>query len=132
MTSFVEQAEKWALRKTTFGGGIPIVSIYQLSDELSELKVKRFEEADEEWLDFVLACRDGEEINKQYDLVIGRVANDDVFKTIDMFKKGIWSKKKVLSELRYYKKNDQYCLVNQDIITNNLIFLDSYKVKLND
>ncbi len=33
-----------------------------------------------------------------YDIIIGAVANDDVFKTVDMYFRGIWSKKKALDE----------------------------------
>ena len=46
-------------------------------------------------------------IYKNYDILIGAVAIDDVFKTVDMYFRGIWSKKKALEELRYYKMNDQ-------------------------
>lgn len=70
----------------------------------------------EKWLDFVCACRKGEKIYKNYDIVIGVVANDDVFKTVDMYFRGIWSKKKALDELRYYKMNDQICVINQDVL----------------
>lgn len=42
-------------------------------------------EKNKQWLDFVCVCRRGEPLNKEYDIVIGNVANDDVFKTVDMF-----------------------------------------------
>lgn len=74
---------------------------------------KRVEAENEQWLDFVCACRKGEEINHNYDIIIGCVADDDVFKTVDMYFKGLWNKEKVLNELRYYKMNDQICIVNQ-------------------
>lgn len=86
----------------------------------------------EKWLDFVCACRKGEKIYKNYDIVIGAVANDDVFKTVDMYFRGIWSKKKALDELRYYKMNDQICVVNQDVLDKELSFKKSYQVEQND
>ena len=74
------------------------------------MRVLSFEKENEQWLDFVCACRKGEELNKDYDIIIGNVANDDVFKTVDMYFRGLWDKKRVLEELRYYKMNDQICL----------------------
>ena len=85
----------------------------------------------EKWLDFVCACRKGEKIYKNYDIVIGAVANDDVFKTVDMYFRGIWSKKKALDELRYYKMNDQICIINQDVLDKNLVFKMAYEVNQN-
>ena len=35
------------------------------------------------------ACRKGDNIYKNYDIIIGAVANDDVFKTVDMYFRGI-------------------------------------------
>ena len=86
----------------------------------------------EKQLDFVCACRKGEKIYKNYDIVIGAVANDDVFKTVDMYFRGIWSKKKALDELRYYKMNDQICVINQDVLDKELSFKKSYQVEQND
>ncbi len=34
----------------------------------------------EKWLDFVCGCRKGQPLNAEYDIVIGNVADDDVFK----------------------------------------------------
>lgn len=88
-----------------------------------------FNKEDEEWLDFVCACRRGEKINQGYDIIIGSVANDDVFKTVDMYFRGLWDKEKVLEELRYYKLNDQICIVNQKTLDEVLEFKKSYEVK---
>ena len=88
-----------------------------------------FEKENEKWLDFVCACRKGETLNKDYDIVIGNVADDDVFKTVDMYFRGLWDKEKVLEELRYYKMNDQICIVKQDVLEQILEFKDSYEVE---
>jgi Protein of unknown function (DUF3990) len=65
-------------------------------------------------------------VYQQFDLVIGRVADDDVFKTIDMYSKDLWTKEKVLEELRYYQENNQICIINQEMIENELAFLKFY------
>ena len=88
-----------------------------------------FKNQAEKWLDFVCACRKGEPLNQAYDIIIGNVADDDVFKTVDMFFRGLWDKEKVLNELCYYKMNDQICIVNQKVLDQILKFQEAYEVK---
>lgn len=127
-TTFQSQAEKWALRKSVRQKKEAIVNIYDLQDDFGECKVLSFESENEKWLDFVCDCRKGIELNQEYDIVLGNVADDDVFKTVDMYFRGLWSKQKALEELRYYKMNDQICFVNQKVLDNLLIFKESYRV----
>ena len=49
-----------------------------------------------------------------------------------MYFRGIWSKRKALDELRYYKMNDQICVINQDVLDKELSFKKSYQVEQND
>jgi Protein of unknown function (DUF3990) len=128
LTSFKEQAEKWALRKATRQGGKPTINIYELSDNYESYNICRFETENELWLDFIFNCRKGELIYDKFDMVIGRVADDDVFKTIDMYFKNLWPKEKVLKELRYYKENDQICIISQQLIEKELVFIKSYEI----
>ena len=129
LTSFENQAKKWALRKGMRQNKPGIVNIYELKDNWKDYNVLSFEEENEKWLDFVCACRKGETLNKDYDIVVGNVADDDVFKTVDMYFRGLWDKKRVLEELRYYKMNDQICIVKQDVLEQILEFKDSYEVE---
>ena len=96
---------------------------------MQEKKEWLYDCLDDKWLDFVCACRKGETLNKDYDIIIGNVADDDVFKTVDLYFRGLWDKNKVLEELRYYKLNDQICIVNQGALDQLLTFKDSYEVK---
>ncbi len=129
LTSFENQAKKWAIRKGMRQNKLGIVNIYELKDNWKDYKVLSFEKENERWLDFVCACRKGENLNKDYDIIVGNVANDDVFKTVDMYFRGLWDKEKVLEELRYYKMNDQICIVKQDVLEQALAFKDSYEVE---
>ena len=129
LTSFENQAKKWAIRKGMRQNKPGIVNIYELKDNWKDYDVLSFEEENEKWLDFVCACRKGETLNKDYDIVIGNVADDDVFKTVDMYFRGLWDKKRVLEELRYYKMNDQICIVKQDVLEQILEFKGSYEVE---
>lgn len=99
-----------------------------MQDEFNEYKVLSFERENKKWLDFVCDCRKGIELNQVYDVIIGSVADDDVFKTVDMYFRGLWSKEKALKELRYYKMNDQICFTNQIGLDNLLMFQESYQV----
>jgi len=67
----------------------------------------------------------------EYDIIIGNVADDDVFKTVDMYFRGLWDKKKVLEELRYYKMNNQICIVNQEALNRLITFKSAYEVENN-
>ena len=106
--------------------------MYELADDLERYNVLQFKQENEKWLDFVCACRKGDNIYKNYDIIIGAVANDDVFKTADMYFRGIWSKKKALDELRYYKMNDQICVINQDVLDKKLFYQKAYQVNQNE
>lgn len=132
LTTYEEQAKKWALRKALRRQKSAIVNVYELKDELDDENILSFDNEDEQWLDFVCACRKGELINKDYDIIIGNVADDDVFKTVDMYFRGLWDKQKVLKELRYYKMNDQICIVNQATLNAVLKFKETYEVKENE
>ena len=128
LTTYEEQAKKWAVRKAMRQEKTAIVNVYELEDTWDNYKVLSFEEENDKWLEFVCACRKGEPLNKEYDIIFGNVANDDVFKTVDMYFRGLWDKAKVLEELRYYKMNNQICIVNQQTIDAALKFVSSYEV----
>ncbi|MBQ9119137.1 MAG: DUF3990 domain-containing protein [Lachnospiraceae bacterium] len=127
LTTFKEQAEKWAKRKGSRLGKAAIVNEYELG-EFQSYRYLEFKDENEQWLDFVCACRKGEMIYQKYDIIRGNVADDDVFKTVDMYFRGLWSKEQTLKELRYYKMNDQICIVNQELIDKVLIYKESYEV----
>lgn len=132
VTTYQEQAERWALRKGVRKQMPSYVNIYEMADDLTSVEVLSFEKENEKWLDFVCACRRGEKIYQNYDVIIGGVADDDVFKTVDMYFRGLWGKEKALEELRYYKMNNQICIVNQEVLKQVLTFKESYEVKEKD
>ena len=131
ITTFENQAKKWAVRKGMRQEKPAIVNVYELSEEWDDYKVLSFEKENEKWLDFVCACRKGQPLNKEYDIIIGNVADDDVFKTVDMYFRGLWNKEKVLEELRYYKLNNQICIVNQETLDQLIVFKSAFEVENN-
>lgn len=128
LTTYEEQAKKWAIRKAMRQEKPAIVNVYEIPDNLEQYRVLSFDEENEKWLEFVCACRKGQKLNADYDIIIGNVANDDVFKTVDMYFRGLWDKQRVLQELRYYKMNDQICIVNQETLDKVLEFKKYYEV----
>ena len=107
-TPIYEQAVKWC-GKFIRRGKEGVVSRY-LFDEKNKhnLKMLQFDSYSEEWLDFVLNCRRGEDYT-DYDIVIGGVANDKVFNTVELFFDGLIDKKEAIKRLRYEKPNLQIC-----------------------
>lgn len=72
------------------------------------LNIKQFEGPTEEWVDFVLQNRVVYGFNHSYDIVIGPVANDNVYRQFALFEGGIISKQSLIAELMTYKLVDQY------------------------
>ncbi len=126
VTTFKQQAEKWALRKALRQEKQAVVNIYEMEEDMSGFRVLSFESESEEWLDFVCSCRMGIKTTESYDIIIGNVADDDVFKTVDLYFRGIWEKERVLKELRYYKMNDQICFRNQNVLKQILTYQKAY------
>ena len=71
ITTFENQARKWAVRKGMRQEKVAIVNVYELSEEWDDFKVLSFEKENEKWLDFVCACRKGQPLNKEYGMKSG-------------------------------------------------------------
>lgn len=100
------------------------LSTYELADSYKEYRVKTFGGYDAEWLDFVTECRKGNLVG-DYDLVCGGIANDKVFRTIDLYFAGDITKDEALRRLLYEKPNDQFCFRTQELLDNCLTFKNS-------
>ena len=122
LTSFRVQAEKWARRRSLRLRKQPCVNEYELAEDWSGFRVLRFDGPDEPWFDFVCSCRmDGAEWQK-YDIIMGRVANDDVYLTINRYLDGMMSKESALAELRFSRPNDQIAINSQKALDSLLSF----------
>lgn len=98
VTTIREQAVSWACRP--FNAGKPKwVSTYDFDYDAvkSGWKVKIFPAYNEDWLDFVIACRKGSPVWEKYDAVEGGIANDRVFNTIELYTAGLLPKAETLS-----------------------------------
>ena len=100
-----EQALQMARFKTSILGGQPVVSAFRLDERAlsaPELKVKVFHGYSEDWVDFVVANREGG-VTEHYDIVYGPIADDRVGLQIRRLKDGNIDKKELLHRLKYVK-----------------------------
>jgi len=121
-TTIQSHAEKWAERyKRRQGTGV--VSIYEINNEelRKNVSILEFDTYSMEWLDYIIKCRQGF-AEDNYDLVIGGIANDDVFNTLILVIRGLIDKKEAIKRLRYEKPNIQYCFKTWPIIEKYLIY----------
>ena len=104
VTNILSQAETWASRKGRNKKGI--VTEFEFDEFFYEdeelVKVLRFEEYNEEWLDFVVLNRKNKSRKQQvhdYDIIEGPVADDRITEQIDNYIDGIISKEDFLNDL---------------------------------
>lgn len=132
VTSVKSQAEIWAKRKAfIFQKDKAFVSMYVLQDNFSGLIHKTFDDDLSDWIDFVCACRDGKNDYEAFDVISGKVANDKVFRVVDMYHQGIWEKERAIKEIKAYPNYDQMAFITQKAIDRLLAFSGFEEVQCN-
>ena len=109
VTSNKEQAAAWAKRVAYSNNSKKhYVNVYEFDIEKAEQEVTviKFEKADENWLDFICANRSGRSLNS-YDIVIGPVADDRVYRVVILFENGDIDKESALRRLKTEVLSDQ-------------------------
>lgn len=98
-----EQAERWAKRYDT-----SVVSIYTVHIN-TDLKILEFKEMTEEWLDFIISCRQGQP--HHYDIVIGAMADDQIYNHIADYMDGIITREQfwALAKFKYPTHQINFC-----------------------
>ena len=126
VTDIYEQALNFARTKSLDRKLPPKINVYNLHQKslLDEAKSLIFDKYDDKWLDFIVACRMGEDVWEQYDYVEGGVADDRVIGTVNLFIQGFISKERALKNLRYMKPNNQICILNQELLEKYLEFIN--------
>ena len=98
-----DQAARWAhIRRNRAGEGQAIVSVYEVDDDLlnaDDLNVMEYAGASKEWLDFVVANRRFAPLH-DYDVVLGPVANDNLYATISLYENGELSAEAAVVQLK--------------------------------
>lgn len=116
-TEIQKQAEKWANRYNT-----PVVNVYRIT-HMDRLKVKFFEDYSDEWLDFVVHCRSGN--THDYDVVIGRMADDTIYDYIDGYIEGVMNKKDFFELMRFKYPTHQISFHTVKALAS-IEFIESY------
>ncbi len=100
-----EQAERWAMRNEN-----KVVNTYDVNvARMNELKIKNFEKMSDDWLQFIVKCRNGEK--HDYDIVIGAMANDQIYNYIGDYIEGKITKEMfwVLAKFKYPTQQIVFC-----------------------
>ena len=127
VTDIQQQAERWAVRLGTRILATPVLNVYNLDIEKVQATYRylKFETYNKDWLDFIVGNRKGKMLWKGYDLIEGGVANDNVIDTVEDYIRGRMSAEAALVELSKHQPNNQFCILNQEIIDLHLHFIKS-------
>ena len=141
VTKFREQAEYWAVRKgrrNQTHGFVTEFDFLELAFTSYGLKVLRFADYSEAWLDFVAMNRTAQSPDNvhDYDIVEGPVANDDIATRIFFYLAGGVTKGEFLEELKFkYTVSHQIALCTQtslQMIKKKINQLDLNEIAIDD
>jgi len=110
-TDIKEQAIRWAQRK------LLVAKRYYSAD------------ADYDWLDFVCACRSDNKYQHEYDIVTGKIADDNVGMTVSYVIDKIMRREDAIERLRFEEINNQICFCTEEAL-RYLKYVKSEKVSL--
>ncbi len=129
-TDIKKQAERWALRRAKLDSKLlncklsAVVNVYEYKEN-AKYNIKYFDKADLEWLEMILKCRKNDLAEHEYDIVIGKIANDNVGETVSYVMQGIMRKEDALEKLKFEKINNQIAFCNEFALSA-LTFVESY------
>lgn len=120
-TLFPEQAIRWATRF----GGKGYLNEYEYHP-VEELRIKKFPEMTEEWLDFIVACRLGK--SHDYDIVEGPMADDTIFNYVQSFADGTISREAFWA-LAKFKKPPHHISFHTARALSTLTFIKGVEIQ---
>lgn len=129
-TSFA-QAQRWAtIKMRRLNAPVGYVSVYEFDEEAAakQTEIFRFENADIDWLNFVVGNRRGDPRTGAKDLYIGPVADDNVYRTIRLFETGVYDAEETVKRLKTEVLRDQWVFCS-DRILSCLSFLEAKEIK---
>lgn len=119
-TEILDQAKRWACRFDS-----PVISHYAYQETLG-LDILNFPTMTEDWLDFIVACRRG--IAHSHDIVIGAMANDQIYNYIDDFVAGILTREQFWVLAKFKHPTHQIVFCSQQAL-HTLTYLKSEEVQ---
>lgn len=86
------------------------------------LRIKVFDQADQEWLDFILMCREEGGVPHDFDMVVGPTADDDTILCLKAYRDGLYgsvgtdsAKRILLNNLETENLGIQYYIGKQEV-----------------
>ncbi|MCR5729740.1 MAG: DUF3990 domain-containing protein [Ruminococcus sp.] len=132
-TDIKEQAERWALRRAMIqsrkskANVSAVVNIYEWERD-ANTDILEFDGASMEWLDMVVSCRSNLSFRHDHDIVIGKIADDNVGETVAYVIQGIMRKEDAIERLKFEKINNQIAFCSERSL-KQLKFIKSYIVE---
>ena len=131
-TDIQAQAERWARRRAMIESRRtktevqPIVSAYEWDEDTAkQLHFLQFDGASMEWLELVVTGRSQTDYSHGYDIVEGKIANDNVGETVSYVMQGIMRKEDAIDRLRFEQINNQIAFCTETAL-HTLHFQNSY------
>lgn len=122
-TPYLDRAVQFSRKVALRTGGAPVVHRYHLDEAvLQSRSILRFQVPDGDWLDFVITNRQGRSTTEGLDIIIGSVADDDMYGTIGMYEAGFLGRGEVLRRLNVSGLSDQYVFVSEESLSD-LVYL---------
>ena len=75
-----------------------------------ELDILEFKSPNVDWFDYVINNRNGVDLSPSSDVIIGSVANDDVYRVVDDYENGLLTKDMAIEALKVKKLYTQYTM----------------------
>ena len=116
LTTREEQARNFAeIIVNRRKSGTPMINIYDFDVDIARktFDILTFPEPNAAWLEFIMNNRFKTYTGKQYDVIIGPVANDRVYPTLLALLSGQFNIEAALVAIKPYKLFDQYCLATE-------------------
>lgn len=136
-TDIREQAERWAIRRLRFArhsgdqAARAVVSVYSFDERCAADALKRldFPEVSLAWLDLVVRCRSSQAYRHGFDLVTGKIANDNVGETVSYVVAGVMPRELAMERLKFQKINSQIAFCSEAAL-KCLVFERSYEIEV--
>ena len=132
-TDIKEQAERWALRRAKIqsrksqNSVSAVVNIFDWERDIAS-DILEFDGASMKRLDMVVSCRSDLSYKHEHDIVIGKIANDNVGETVAYVVQGIMRKEDAIERLKFEKINNQIAFCSERSL-KQLKFIKSYIVE---
>ena len=118
-TDIRDQAKKWAERQGRVRKKTAVLNLYDFNMDSAQrdFNFKLFSDYTIEWLELIINCRKDIQYFHGFDIVYGKIANDDVGETVQAVLNGLMPLDFALQKLAFMPSNNQYCFCTEKSFT---------------